>query len=174
VGGCRLVGESPWFGENVVVDDGVIERIRGFLATNVQRGYGGGMAEQLPDGTTRIRFEREGIMFDDAWSGGDPFGGRILVSVDGRPTWLCVYYGAVTDGAEDPWAVYSFLRQALLAAPDAFPVRGSSTFAEGELRYRCSYRGDLGRFAGHEQIGRRRRRVYEGTFAGGLVDRRRG
>ena len=156
------------------MDDDLIERIRAFLAANVQYGYGGGTAKPLPDGTTRIRFEREGIVFDDTWAGGDPFGGRILVSVDGGPTWLCVDYGAVADGEEDQWAVYAFLRQALLAAPEAFPVRGPHTFAEGNLRYRCSFEGNLVRFAGHEQISRRRRRIYEGTFAGGLVDRRDG
>ena len=49
-----------------------------------------------------------------------------------------------------------------------------ASFEDADLRYRHTTTGDVGRFTGTEWIERAGRIVYEGSFAGGLVDQRGG
>jgi hypothetical protein len=146
-----------------------------FLLEASQRGYAaGGNAIKIreADHSTTIVFEQDEWRFHDNYFGGEPYGGREVVFLHGRPIWMAVYYGGVGDADVD--AVYSFLQSALRAAPAAFPVRGPETFAESRFSYRNAHKGGVVAFAGQESIQESGRLVYTGHYAGGLVDRRRG
>ena len=63
----------------------------------------------------------------------EPYGGREVVFLEGRPVWMAVYYGWVEGANADPERVYAFLQRALREAPAAFPVRGPDEFSEGPI-----------------------------------------
>jgi hypothetical protein len=150
--------------------------IRFLLASN-QHGYaagGGARQHRERDRSTTIVHEAGEWALHDNFFGGEPYGGRAVVVHRGAPIWMLVYYGFVDGPAELVQPVYSFLRGALLRAPDDFPVRGPKELVEGRFTYRCHHTGDVGRFLGEETIHQDGRLNYTAWFSGGLVDQRRG
>ncbi len=148
-----------------------------FLCDAHRRGYAAGgeaRTTREADHSTTIVYESGAWRFHDNFFGGEPYGGREVAFLDGRPIWMAVYYGRIDDPASDVDAVYAFLRRALLRAPDDFPVRGPDQFAENGFSYRNVRRGDIDHFSGEETIAQRDRPVYVATYSGGLVDRRAG
>ena len=148
-----------------------------FLHEASRRGYGAGREAtkmREADGSTTIVYNRGDWALHDNYFGGEPYGGREVVFLNGRPVWMAVYYGWVEDLSVDADRVYGFLRLALREAPAAFPVRGPDTFAEGPLRYQNAPEGSLLRFAGKETIHEGGRLVYTARYLGGSVDRRPG
>jgi hypothetical protein len=65
-----------------------------------------------------------------------------------------VYSGGLLPGVPigDAAEVYAFLRAALLALSEDFPVRGPARFADKSFEYRMQSTGDLSRFAGQELV----------------------
>src|ERR1700704_1873861 len=47
------------------------------------------------DGSHRIIYETEGWRLDDNFFRGEPYGGREVISYDGRVEWMMLYYGWV-------------------------------------------------------------------------------
>lgn len=125
------------------------------------------------DGSTSLYFELGQWKYHDNYFGGEPYGGREVVWHEGKPVHMTVYYGWV-DGKEDLDIVYSFLREALRANPDVSRSRGPQEFKKEKLVYCNKYAGDIGRFSGKESIYRNQQLIYQATYAGGWVDRRRG
>jgi hypothetical protein len=151
--------------------------LRRFLVEATRRGYAAGReATKLKeaDRSTTIVYESDEWRLHDNYFGGEPYGGRAVVFLHGRPVWLAMYYGRVTDPAYEVQPIYSFLRQALLLAPEHRPFRGPDEFSDGAFTYRNFWRGELEDFSGKETIDQDARRVYVARYAGGLVDRRDG
>jgi Domain of unknown function (DUF5680) len=113
-----------------------------FLLDASRRGYAAGgsaVKTREADHSTTIVLEHGEWRFHDNYFGGEPYGGREVVFLRGRPVWMAVYYGQVDDANVD--AVYSFLQRALLEAPPEFPVRGPEAFTVGQFSYRNAYEG---------------------------------
>jgi len=146
----------------------------GFLLDASRSGYAAGrraVKVREPNGSTTIVYEHGNWRFHDNYFGGEPYGGREVVFLDGRPLWMAVYYGCIEGADVDPERVYTFLQDALCQVPAAFPVRGPSEFSEPPFTYRNAHAGDVANFSGEETIHEHGRRVYTARYLGGLVDR---
>lgn len=148
-----------------------------FLFDASRRGYAAGRDAakvREADASTTIVYGRGGWRLHDNYFGGEPYGGREVVSLDGRPVWMAVYYGWVEGGSVDAERVYLFLQRALREAPPAFPIRGPDELSEGPFTYRNAHQGGVANFSGEESIHEGGRHVYTARYLGGLVDRRAG
>ena len=108
-----------------------------FLLEASRRGYAAGQSAvrtREADHSTTIVIEHGEWRFHDNYFGGEPYGGREVVFLRGRPVWMAVYYGQVDGPNVD--AVYSFLQQ----APRSRQVRGGTVFLSEQLSRR---RGEL-------------------------------
>jgi hypothetical protein len=146
-----------------------------FLLEASQRGYAAGgsaVKTREADHSTTIVLDQNEWRFHDNYFGGEPYGGREVVFLRGRPVWMAVYYGQVFGSSVD--VVYAFLQRALRRAPAAFPVRGPEAFSEGPFSYRNVHEGGVISFSGQETIEEDGQRVYTARYVGGLVDRRSG
>ena len=159
-----------------------LENIKSFLIEANQAGYGSGEERQWvkeADKSTTIAYENQGgeWRFHDNFFGGEPYGGREVIFWHGKPEWMMVYYGEVSDKSVEKESVYNFLRQALNQAPEALPVRGPDHWEEkiaGVVwTYDNSWTGDLQRFSGHEYIKIDGREIYDAEYSGGLVDQQK-
>jgi hypothetical protein len=147
-----------------------------FLVDSNNTGYAGGEDKKWikeSDGSTTIPFEKGAWKSCDNFFGGEPFGGRILVSFEDKPCWIMVYYGWVVEGV-DANVIYGILRGALQQMPPDHPYRGPKEYKEGEYTYTNSWDGEIIRFAGEEQITFGGKLIYKANYVGGLVDQRRG
>jgi Domain of unknown function (DUF5680) len=146
-----------------------------FLMDASRRGYAAGrsaITTREADHSTTIVLEHGEWRFHDNYFGGEPYGGREVVFLGGRPVWMAVYYGQVDDANVD--SVYSFLQRALREAPAEFPVRGPEALTEGRFSYRNTHEGGVASFWGQETIHEDGRLVYTARYAGGLVGRQSG
>jgi hypothetical protein len=151
-----------------------VEALRRFLVKANDAGYAGGDEKQWSKETDRsitIAFDKGEWKSHDNFFGGEPYGGRTVVSYEGAPVWIMVYYGWVTP-EKDANMAYGFLREALKAMPEEVPFRGPAVFEAKGLIYTNSWQGDLTRFSGREQITDGDSAFYEASYSGGLVDQR--
>src|SRR5262245_2760498 len=148
-----------------------------FLLDANRHGYAAG--DQVPrvveaDHSTTIVHEHGEWKFHDNYFGGEPYGGRAVVLVNGRPVWMAVYYGRVESADIGVQTVYSFLQQALRPPPKDLPFRGPDEFSDGRFTYRSTRHGSVADFWGDESVHLSGQPVYTARYAGGLVDRRSG
>ncbi len=147
-----------------------------FLIDSNKAGYATGEEKKWikeKDGSTTIPFEKGAWRSHDNFFGGEPYGGRIVVSHESKPVWIMVYYGWVADDANAD-SVYKVLRRALSAMPEKAPFRGPREFTQGEFAYTNKWEGDLERYSGAEQITQGKKVVYKADYRGGFVDQRSG
>ncbi|MCX6702675.1 MAG: DUF5680 domain-containing protein [Candidatus Wolfebacteria bacterium] len=154
----------------------LIEELRQFLVDSNRAGYARGDSKKWikeSDGSETIPFEKDPWKSNDNFFGGEPYGGRTIVSHKGNPFWIMVYYGWVDEDAEtDP--VYAILRDALMRMPENHPYRGPKEYSENGLVYENVWNGDLDRFSGEEKITQNGKLLYKANYLGGLVDQRKG
>jgi hypothetical protein len=149
--------------------------LREFIIESNKAGYAGGEEKKWineKDGSTTIPFAKGKWMMQDNYFGGEPYGGRTIVSFEGKPAWLMVYYGLVIEGVE-PKSVYGVLKNALMKMPEDYPFRGPKKYEEGELIYENYWKGDIENFSGEEKISRIGEMIYKANYLGGLVDQRK-
>ena len=122
-----------------------------------------------PDGSTTITFEKDNYLFHDNYFGGEPYGGREVVFLNGKAIWMMVYYGLVhiKNGNKD---VYGFLMEAMRHTSPEMPYRGPLIFENENWKYENILSGGAERFSGSEKIFRDGTLVYEASYTGGLVD----
>lgn len=152
------------------------EELRQFIIEANKAGYAGGEQKQWikeKDGSTTIVFEKGDWSSHDNFFGGEPYGGRTVVSFKEKPVWIMVYYGFVEERAATE-AVYKLLRGALMKMPENFPFRGPKEYKEGEYIYLNFWEGELKRFYGEEKIEKGGNLAYKANYMGGLVDKRQG
>jgi hypothetical protein len=153
-----------------------IEQLKNFLIDSNNAGYAGGESKKWikeADGSRTIPFEKAPWKSHDNFFGGEPYGGRTVVFYEGKPVWMMVYYGWVSEGVETN-PVYEALRNALKQMPKDYPFRGPREYKEGEFTYTNSWDGEVDRFSGEEQITKKGELVYKANYMGGLVDQRKG
>ncbi|MEX2008459.1 MAG: DUF5680 domain-containing protein [Candidatus Spechtbacterales bacterium] len=153
-----------------------IEQLRQFLVDCNKAGYAAGEEKDWvkePDGSTTIPFEKGLWRSHDNFFGGEPYGGRVIVLYDSKPSWIMVYYGWVNESA-DPNPVYEVLRNALMRMPQEAPFRGPKEYRQDSFTYVNAWEGDLEKYSGEEQIVQGDEIIYTANYLGGLVDQRKG
>lgn len=152
------------------------ELLRQFLIDSNNVGYAGGEEKKWikeTDGSTTIPFEKGVWKSNDNFFGGEPYGGRIVVTYEGKPCWMMVYYGWVEESVEAN-SVYGVLRNALKQMPAEHPFRGPKELKDGEYTYSNYWKGEIERYSGEEQIMQGDKLIYKANYMGGLVDQKRG
>src|SRR5437867_3465931 len=142
------------------------EGLRRFLIAANMAGYAatGTVVRDEADGSHTITYEADGWRFEDNFFGGEPYGGREVVSRDGRVEWMMLYYGWVGSTSLSNNAVYRFLRHALKEVPEDRPYRGPASYREDDLEYRNQVGGDLANFGGEEVILERGAEIYRARY----------
>jgi hypothetical protein len=151
-----------------------LEALRRFLVEANAAGYAGGdekLWTKEQDGSWTITFVEGDWKSHDNFFGGEPYGGRTIVSYRGRPVWLMVYYGWV-EAEFDAGMAYGLLREALKGMPEEHPFRGPAVFEASDLRYENTWDGELTRFHGNETISDGGLEIYGASYIGRLVDQR--
>jgi hypothetical protein len=150
--------------------------LREYLLKAAKHGYADKASERewtrQADGSTTIRHDDGQWSLDDNFFGGEPYGGREVVFFEGRPSWVMVYYGAVSPSVSDVKGVYSCLQDALANPDEAMPIRGPRAFEQGLMRYEAIWEGNLASFSGRERIFKGGEEIYAASFVGGMVDAR--
>lgn len=150
--------------------------LREFLIKSNTAGYASGDEKKWikeKDGSTTISFKKGNWKSHDNFFGGEPYGGRIVVTKNKKPHWIMVYYGCVEKGIK-PDLVYEVLRKALKNIPEKYPFRGPKKFVMKELVYNNKWKGDIKKFSGEEKIFKGKKSIYKAFYIGGLVDKRKG
>jgi hypothetical protein len=147
-----------------------------FLVAANTAGYAsaGTKVSDEDNGSHTILYEADGWRFEDNFFGGEPYGGREVISCDGRVEWMMLYYGWVGKTEVSNNDVYRFLRHALMRVPEDAPYRGPDSYVENYLEYQNRVDGGLDNFSGEEVILDKGEEIYRARYFGGLVDQRPG
>lgn len=149
------------------------EKIKDFLIYSAKFGYGNESTKQVTeaDGSTTIEVEQAEMKLHDNYFGGEPYGGRTIISENGKPEWIMVYYGKLYK-PELKKVIYSFLKKNLINPENDLPVRGPKEFREDSLSYVFKFSGIIEEFSGIEEIYLNKELVFKTSVAGGLVDQK--
>jgi hypothetical protein len=112
------------------MDFKIAEGVRRFLIKAHKAGYAAGDAankRKEEDSSETIVYHDGDWDFKDNYFGGEPYGGREVVSYKGKVVWVMVYYGSVVEGY-DPKLIHPFLQKALQEAPNIAPYRGPENY----------------------------------------------
>jgi len=155
-----------------------LNALKTFLLTLNAAGYATGEQKQWikeKDGSTTIPFTQGKWSSHDNFFGGEPYGGRLVVSYEAKPVWIMVYYGSITPSA-DVNPIYAVLREALKNMPPDAPFRGPRELSleNGRYIYKNSWTGTVEQYSGEETIISGEETVYWAHYRGGLVDQRKG
>ena len=140
------------------------------LATYAAQGDDATVRPLLP-GSKQLEHRDGDHLYRDIYFGMLRFVGQEVVYAKEAPCWSMAYSGAIesTVARDDARALYAFLRRALLLAPQELPVRGPSSYVEGQFRYTCLTRGSLAWFQGEEVIMLGGQPAYALRFSGGSL-----
>jgi len=147
-----------------------------FLFDLNQAGFGSGEEKKWlkeSDGSTSIPYQKGDWQSHDNFFGGEPYGGRIIVSYKNKPVWMMIYYGFVKESIK-PDLVYAILKKALMKMPKEAPFRGPKKFEDSGLLYLNKWVGDVKNYSGEEQIFQGEKMIYKANYMGGLVDQQAG
>jgi hypothetical protein len=142
------------------------------LKANMPHAAGTANMRNESNGSRTILFEDGDWSMEDNFYGGEPYGGQQVVFYKGKPYWICVYYGQVSDTSLTPDEVYGFLREALQYPPEDRPFRGPDSYKKGNLEYKNSLEGEANNYSGKEVILENEKEIYWAKYMGGLVDQR--
>lgn len=148
------------------------KEIRQFLIKANRNGYGNGAVKPIDesDGSHTIIYKDGNWVFHDNYFGGEPFGGREVISNNQKAVWMMVYYGFVEDITLQS-QIYTFLKESLLLFTDDLPYRGPSRHENGDWLYINKVDGTFDNFYGEEIISYKGKEVYRTRYQGGVVDR---
>lgn len=148
-----------------------------FISEANKAGYASGNEGALineSDNSKTIVYENGDFKFHDNYFGGEPYGGREVIFYEGKPVFIMVYYGRISDESIDRKMIYSFLQNALKLFPENHPFRGPEKYEEiidgKKFEYVNEWNGEIDYFSGKEVILVDEAEVYDAKYAGGLVD----
>lgn len=144
---------------------------RFLMRANMPHATGTSQITSEEDGSRTITYAEGDFRMHDNFFGGEPYGGRLVISYQGAPVFLEVYYGRVYDTQLNADEVYDFLRTALQHPTDDNPFRGPAEFSAEGLRYVCTTEGDVSNHTVREYIYQGDAEIYSAVVIGGLVDR---
>ncbi len=139
---------------------------------NMPHATGAANTHSETDGSRTITFSEGNFSMHDNFFGGEPYGGRMVISYQHAPVWMMVYYGQFTATDFVPNAVYGFLREALQHGPEEKPFRGPDSYRKDTFEYRNEVTGDISSYSGKEVILQNGTQIYWATYLSGLVDQR--
>ena len=126
------------------------------------------------DKSTTLVFENGDWKYHDNYFGGEPYGGREVVFFQGKPVYIMVYYGWVSEGVVNVQEVYKTLQGALTLIPEDKPFRGPEKYSQDGAEYINVFKGEIDNFFGEEIIkSAEGKEIYRAKYIGGLVDQRR-
>jgi hypothetical protein len=152
------------------------EDLRKFIIESNKAGYASGEEKKWikeKDKSTTIPFKKGDWKMHDNFFGGEPYGGRIIVSHKNKPVWMMVYYGWVAKNTKTD-LIYKVLRSALAKMPGKYPFRGPKKYKDESFVYENKWKGNLNEYSGEEKIIENKKIVYKANYIGGLVDQRGG
>lgn len=115
-------------------------------------------------------FEKDDLVYHDTYFGSRDFIGEEIVYKNNEPVWGMNYYGYILSESTNEKELYGFLRQALIQEySDIIPVRGPSSYQQGDWEYTNTSDGSLDRFTGFEEIYRAGVLVYKCHYHGGFM-----
>ena len=126
-----------------------------------------------PDKSTTIVFERGDWKYHDNYFGGEPYGGREVVSFKEDPVYMMAYYGQVVDSVMDLNKIYAALMDALKNISEDAPFRGPQKHESGDFVYENNFTGEVDEFSGEEKITEKGKEIYYAKYIGGFVDVRK-
>lgn len=148
-----------------------------FISEANKAGYASGNEGALineSDNSKTIVYENGDFKFHDNYFGGEPYGGREVIFYEGKPVFIMVYYGRISDKNIDKKTIYSFLQNALKLFPEDKPFRGPEQYEEivdgKKLEYKNNWSGEIEYFSGKEIILIDGVEVYDARYSGGLID----
>lgn len=146
--------------------------IKNFLIKSNRNGYGNSsiVPTNEDDGSHTIIFNDGDLSFHDNYFGGEPYGGREVISYQNKPVWIMVYYGWVNDMSMIS-DIYTFLKEALLNFTEDMPYRGPSLFEKDGWKYVNEVHGEFSIFSGEEIIYYKDEELFRTKYQGGLVDK---
>ncbi len=149
----------------------IISELKQFLIDSNAVGYATDVVPGVkePDGSTSITFEKGSWKSHDNFFGGEPYGGRLIVFYERKAVWMMVYYGWVEKGF-NIGDIYGVLKNALKLMPLDYPFRGPEEYKEGDFVYSNSWKGEVDRYSGEEQISKNGQLAFKTFYFGGLVD----
>lgn len=148
------------------------QKLREFILKASRATYASGdssIKEKQEDGSTTIRYEDGEYTFHDNYFGGEPYGGREVVFLNGKVIWMMVYYGFV-DPSGEAKEVYPFLMASLSNSSVDMPYRGPEVYKKENFRYENKFTGDTTKFSGTEKIYKDDICIYEASYLGGFTD----
>lgn len=142
-----------------------------FLVEANRNGYGNEATKPSTDsdGSHTITFSNGDWNFHDNYFGGEPFGGREVISYKQKAVWMMVYYGFVEEISLQT-QIYTFLKESLLLFTDDEPYRGPSRHENGDWLYRNTITGSFENLSGEEIISYKNKEVYKTLYHGGMID----
>ena len=149
------------------------DALKNFILEASRTTYASGdesIKQKQSDGSTTIEFKKGSFAYHDNYFGGEPYGGREVIFLDGKPIWMMVYYGRVHSDTQSK-EVYPFLIESLSNSTMDMPYRGPGSFEHGIWKYENNLIGEVDTFSGTEKIFKDDICVYEASYLGGLVDR---
>ena len=150
-----------------------LQKLKGFILEASQNTYASedpDIKVKHEDGSTTIVYEKNDWKYHDNYFGGEPYGGRELVFLKGKPVWMMVYYGWVVEG-NNPDDVYGVLTKALRNSNIEMPYRGPKKLIDREFKYINELNGEVDNFFGEEGIYKGDTILYVAKYMGGLVDK---
>lgn len=146
-------------------------QIKDFLIKSNRNGYGNNNVSPADeaDGSHTIIFNDGNWKFHDNYFGGEPYGGREVISYHNKPVWIMVYYGWVNDISliSD---IYTFLKESLLNFTEDMPYRGPSSFTKDNWEYINKVNGEFSNFSGEEIIYLGGKEMFRTKYSGGLIN----
>lgn len=152
-----------------------LEELKEFLIYSAQHGYGNDnrIERKESDYSSTIEVSNDGFTMSDNYFGGEPYGGRTVISHKGQPTWIMVYYGGVVGDILGIGTIYPYLKEQLLNPDVIVPVRGPLNNKNDKFIYKLTVNGNLEEFSGLEEIYYEGELVFKTFIAGGLVDQKK-
>ena len=126
------------------------------------------------DGSISLWYEKGSFKYHDNYFGGEPYGGREVVWLRGKPIWMMTYYGSVSENFSDVKNLYAFLRDTLLRGRVEEPYRGPSQYEKDSWIYTNNVTGNIRCFSGVEKISKDNIFIYEASYMGGFINIRKG
>lgn len=157
---CGLMGESQ---AGTVCEEGVVA----FLCRAKRSTYAGKGAETAPSrsGSHDLAYSEGSLSYYDTYLGGEKFVGEEAIFRNDIAFWSMNYIGRIVGEGFSS----DFLKEALLAVPEAYPYRGPLVYSSGDYIYHCTVTGNFEWFQGQEEIFCGEWKVYECIFHGGSV-----
>jgi len=152
-----------------------LDELKQFLIYSAQHGYGNDnrIERKESDGSSTIEVSNEDFKMSDNYFGGEPYGGRTVISYKDQPAWIMVYYGGVVGDILGIDTIYPYLKEQLSNPDVEIPVRGPLSNTKDKFEYKLTVEGSLEDFSGLEEIFYMGDLVFKTFIVGGLVDQKK-